>query len=212
VRDDLATLAGRLPLGFVSGRALTDLRARVGLPGVWYAGSHGFELCTPDGTFEAPYPAFLPRLARIEGRLRRRLADIAGVRVERKPYAVAVHDRAVPDCGQEVQVRVAEAVDRARRLRALPGKAVIDVLPDVVWGKGQAVRWMLAACGNPVPLYAGDDTTDEDAFAALADGITVLVANTGRPTAARYRIGGVAALHAFLDNLANRHDGANRRC
>jgi trehalose 6-phosphate phosphatase len=85
----------------------------------------------------------------------------------------------------------------------LPGKNVIEFLPRVHWGKGQAVLWIsrrlapTPRAGRPVVLYAGDDATDEAAFAALKGrGITVRVgAERG---GADYAVKNVGSIHALL--------------
>jgi trehalose 6-phosphate phosphatase len=81
---------------------------------------------------------------------------------------------------------------------------VREVRPAVAWHKGDAVRWLAGQLSpgreGGVPLYAGDDDTDEDAFAALPGGITIRVGE-GRTTLARYSAGGPEEVHAFLDWL-----------
>ena len=75
-------------------------------------------------------------------------------------------------------------------LRKTHGKKVFELRPRFDWDKGKAVRWLMEALGQTgagvVPFYLGDDLTDEDAFAALADdGVTIYVGAPHR-TAARY--------------------------
>lgn len=211
MRAALRRLAGRCPLAVVSGRDLDDVRERVGLDDIWYAGSHGFDLTGPGGRREA-YPggeALRPALAGAEDLLRRRLAGIDGCRVEHKRYGVAVHYRQVA-AGDVPRVReTVEAVAAAYPgLRRTGGKKVLELRPDVDWDKGRALGWLIDALGlSPeVPLvYIGDDETDEDAFRALGpDGTGILVAERPRETAARYRLPDPEAVRALLETLAER--------
>jgi len=91
----LESLAALYPVAILSGRDLSDIRDRVGIPGLWYAGSHGFEMITPDGTHRENDVAAeaVPVLASAAAELSAELADITGVAVEHKRFAIAVHFR-----------------------------------------------------------------------------------------------------------------------
>lgn len=217
-RELLERLARRMPVAILSGRRRDEVAALVGLPGLLYGGSHGFDIAGPPpaagSIAEAPLrhevgdgvPARMERVAR---GLRRELADIPGVLVEDKRYAVAVHYRLVED---RYLPRIEAAVDRAAAdeapLRRTAGKKVWELRPDIDWDKGRALLWLLDHLGpgreRAVPLFLGDDVTDEDAFAAAADrgGIGILVADEPRPTAAAYRLHDPAAVHELLRRLA----------
>jgi trehalose-6-phosphatase len=161
------------------------------------------------------------RMARVAERLRRELAGIDGVLVEDKRFAVAVHYRLV-DARDLPQVEA--AVDRAAadpaepeapedtggRLRKTLGKKVWELRPDVDWDKGKALLWLLGRLGldrrpDAVPIFLGDDVTDEDAFAAVANrgGIGILVAEEPRATAAAYRLRDPAEALEWLARLAS---------
>ncbi len=93
--EALGKLAARCPVAVLSGRDLADVTKRVGVQGIWYAGSHGFELTAPDGTHHQndDAAAAIPVLERAAGRLRDQLGEIPGVVVEHKRFGVAVHYR-----------------------------------------------------------------------------------------------------------------------
>jgi trehalose-phosphatase len=197
--EALATLVARCPVAVVSGRDLADIRTRVGVPGIWYAGSHGFELVAPDGTefSRDEAAAAVPMIQRAADSLRTELADIPGVRVEHKRYAVAVHFRNAPTG------RVAEISEAVRRygmcfgLRVTKGRKVLELRPEIDWDKGTAVAWIrdrLPDAGDLLPIYIGDDLTDEDAFDALRhNGIAVAVRHDEdgrRVTAAHFGLDG----------------------
>lgn len=210
--DVMARLAARCPVVVVSGRALDDLRGRVEVGGVHLAGSHGFDIETADGETHRPFEHVRPELARAAARLRDAVGDIAGVRIEEKGYAVAVHVRAVED--PDLEARALEAVTDVAAtagLHSTGGKKVAEVRPAVDWHKGRAVEWYLGrmngdASAPVVPLFVGDDVTDEDAFGAVADGgVGVIVRpDPPRTSRARWAVDDPAAVAAFLERLAAR--------
>lgn len=208
----LRRLARCCPVAVVSGRALADVRDRVDLPGIWYAGCHGFEIDGPNGEhfeYEAARDA-LPVLAESAGALRDRLATVPGALVEDKRFAVAVHYRNVePDSVAEVLAAVREAGDRPG-VRITGGRKVAELRPDIDWDKGTALWWLLERlsddAGRVLPVYAGDDLTDEDAFAAVRDrglGIAVSGGQRGdRPSSAHVAVTDSGELQALLTRVA----------
>ena len=81
-----------------------------------------------------------------------------------------------------------------------------ELQPDIDWNKGRAVVWLLETLGldqpEVLPLYIGDDRTDEDAFRVLAHrGIGIVVGEQPRPTAARYALKNPAEVERFLREL-----------
>ncbi len=193
----------------VSGRDLTDLRPRVGVAGLAYAGNHGLEIEGPGFVFREPGAAALVgELAAIAADLTPALADVPGAWVQNKGLSASVHYRQTPPA---LVPRVREAVERAvaphrGRFVLRGGKMVLEVRPAVDWHKGRAVRWLWEKLAegdrNPVAIYLGDDATDEDAFKAIPDGVTVMV-GPSRQTAARYRLDGPQDVTRFLVWLAD---------
>ncbi|HEX5514310.1 MAG TPA: trehalose-phosphatase [Gammaproteobacteria bacterium] len=208
MRATLVQLAERCPLAVVSGRDLSVLQQLVGLPGLVYAGDHGFSLLDRSGRQQTlPELAdFLPLIAQTEARLRELLGPIPGILIERKRYSVAVHYRLVADSDlEQVQALLAEIASGTARLKSLPGKKVLEFLPALDWHKGRAVEWLLQQLdpqAERYPIYLGDDLTDEDAFRPLRGiGLGILVRDSDRPTAARYVLDGQAEVQVFLDRL-----------
>src|SRR4029077_10210273 len=115
--------------------------------------------------------AYLPVLDSAETELREALDGIQGAQLERKHFLVAGHYR---NGNENDASRVALAVDavaaRHRELRRVDGKKVYELLPDIDWNKGKAVLWLLETLGlirdKVLPIFIGDDRTDEDAFHA----------------------------------------------
>ena len=171
----------------------------MGLPGIWYAGSHGFELTAPDGTHHQndAAAAAIPVLEQAAAQLREQLGSIPGVVVEHKRFGVAVHYRnAARDRVGEVAAAV-RAAGRRDALRVTTGREVIELRPDIDWDKGKTLRWVIdhSAAGRSgplVPIYLGDDITDEDAFDAVRDdGVPILVRHNDdgdRATAALFAL------------------------
>ncbi|MCV7257844.1 trehalose-phosphatase [Mycobacterium shimoidei] len=217
--DALTALTARCPVAILSGRDLADVRQRIGLPGIWYAGSHGFELTGPRGEHHQneQAAASIPVLEQAAGDLRDELATISGVAVEHKRFGVAVHYRnAARDKVGEVAAAV-RAAGRRTGLRVTTGREVIELRPDINWDKGKTLRWVLDHIRDPAedrlfPIYLGDDITDEDAFDAVRDdgvGIVVRHDDDGdRATAASYALDSPDRVVAFTEQLARRlgHD------
>jgi trehalose 6-phosphate phosphatase len=212
--DALTSLTAQCPVAILSGRDLADIRQRIGLPGIWYAGSHGFELTGPDGTHHenAEAAASIPVLEQAAAELADRLAHIPGIVVEHKRFGVAVHYRnAARDRVGEAAAAV-RSVGRRTALRVTTGREVIELRPDVDWDKGKTLRWVLDHIrddeqpGPLLPIYLGDDITDEDAFDAIhGDGIAILVRHSDdgdRATAANYALDSPARAREFTGRLA----------
>jgi trehalose 6-phosphate phosphatase len=215
--EALQKLAASCPVAVLSGRDLADVTARIGLPGIWYAGSHGFELTAPDGTHHQndAAAAAVPVLEQVAAELRDQLSSIPGVVVEHKRFGVAVHYRnAARDRVGEVAAAV-HAAGRRHALRVTTGREVIELRPDIDWDKGKTLRWVMdhlrargAEAGSAplVPIYLGDDITDEDAFDAVRqDGVPIVVRHTedgDRTTAALFALDNPARVSEFTERLA----------
>ena len=193
--DPLRRLVGRSDtvVAIVSGRGLADVRGRVDLDGVYYAGNHRFEIEGPGVDRVHPAAADArPALEACIEALEGALADEPGTEVEDKQWTLSIHYRRAELRDAEDRVRAAVA-EHCRRpgLKVTEGKKVFEVRPDVEWDKGKATAFLLdvvaedddgpgapAVAGAPkLPaIFIGDDRTDEDAFVAvrgLGGGIVV---------------------------------------
>jgi trehalose 6-phosphate phosphatase len=190
----------------ISGRSLEDLRPRVGLGGVIYSGNHGLEIDWYGHHVTHPLAVRRrPAVDRVADRLVDRLADVPGVFVEHKGLTLTVHVRNAPPVSHEaVRSPIEAAVDEvAAGLTLASGREIVEVRPAIAWDKGAAMDAISRLVGDDwVPVYIGDDETDEDAFEAVrSDGVGVLVGQP-RPTAAAYRLDHQAAVAPFLNRLA----------
>lgn len=210
MRRTLRDAARTMPVAVISGRDLEDVRTLVGIPEIVYAGSHGFDIRGPDLRLELPEGVdALDDLDRAAEALAERLDAIPGARLERKRFAIAVHFRQVMERDVERVEAAVEAVHgRFEQLRRTGGKKVFELRPDIDWDKGRAVRWLLAELGldspDVLPIYIGDDLTDEDAFEALRGrGVGILVAERPQLSAADYRLNDTDQVAALLRHLVD---------
>ena len=215
MRGAVAALGRVCTVAIVSGRDLAAVRDFVALDSLFYAGSHGFEIGGPAGWHDSVEKGAeaLPALAQAERALREELGPVPGHAIERKRFSIAIHYRRATAADAE---RIEQVVDRVAarnpQLRKGRGKKVFRLQPEVNWDKGHAVSWLLERLGldrpEVVPLYVGDDVTDEDAMRALSDrgiGIVVRGEDDARATAARYALADCDDVRRFLEMLASLH-------
>ena len=194
--------------GVVSGRALDDLYERVGVEDIGYAGNHGIELrYRGEDEVHPDARAAMGSIAEVADTLESRLGDVDGCFVEDKRVTTTVHFRnVVDDEVPTVKDTVRRTVDeQPADLEITSGKAILEIRPEIDWNKGAAVEWLY---DRIVPddeewttVYVGDDTTDEDAFETLEDGVTVKVGD--EKTAADHRIEGPHQARALADWIAD---------
>ncbi len=193
-----------IKLAIISGRRLSDVKKRVGIPELVYVGNHGFEIDTGGKKMILPAARhFMPRLKMIKNSLRAAL-NIRGVFIEDKGPTVSVHFRAVPvrNLGTFKKEFYRALAPYRGKFRLTHGKKVFEIHPPVDWNKGKAIKWIIKELGlrRHLPIYIGDDRTDEDAFRELGGrGLTIHV-GPGR-TAAKKRIKNVREVYHFLKGL-----------
>ncbi|MDT8387529.1 MAG: trehalose-phosphatase [Thiogranum sp.] len=217
MRQALERLCRLSECAIISGRDLADVRERVGIRNIWYAGSHGFDIAGPDNE-RAEYQEggeYLPTLDRAEQMLKEKLSAVPNCQVERKRFSIATHYRQVDDADVETVRQAVEATQAATTgLRLSSGKKIFELQPDIEWDKGKALLWLMQTLdmdpGRFVPLYIGDDVTDEDVFRELGTaGVGILVAPESRPTGASYRLDDPDAVEQFLKRLGDRLDSSS---
>jgi trehalose 6-phosphate phosphatase len=204
VRDVLAELA-MLPhttVAIVTGRALADIKARVDLDNLIYAGNHGLEIHGPDLSFLEPSAALLASfLAKTSRELRDCLARFPGVIIDEKGLTLSVHFRlADPSLHNDILCEVYRIVaTRESPFRLSLGKMVWEICPRVGWHKGKALDWVRThrRIERGLTIYLGDDQTDEDAFRFLEDCVSVKV-GPAIETYARFHLTDTAQVYPFL--------------
>jgi len=202
----LSLCARRGCVAVISGRALSDVRSRVGLAGIWYAGNHGAEwsMGRMRGR-EKPTRAAYAKLREARDAFIELSHRYSGVLVEDKQLTFSVHFRSL------ARSRTASFKSGVRRLHKKFGRFlniaegsefVFNVRSRAGRTKGDAVRLARRrADAKAVPIYIGDDTTDEDAFRVLPHGITIRVGKR-RGSAARFFVNGRDDVDTILEALA----------
>ncbi len=217
MREVVQALAQRCSVCVVSGRDRPVVQQLMGVDNLVVAGSHGFDIWSPqEGTIaHDAATGFEDLISEIRDRLGAEVESIPGVVVEPKRASVAVHYRLADP---EHHAKVAAVVDEllaeySGRLKVTPGKMVYELQPKIDWHKGKAVLHLLQIldldADDVVPLYLGDDVTDEDAFRALAGrGVGIIVGHpddpevANRPTAADFVLESTIEVEQFLNTLA----------
>lgn len=202
-----------IKLAFVSGRRIEDIKSKIKIKKAVYSGNHGFQLEGPKIKFE-PVIASGYRMVvdRIKCDLEKKIAHIQGAFIEDKGVILSLHYRLV-DKKKIVELKTIfhKAVISHltnHRIEIREGKMVLEVRPPEEWDKGSIVMWLLAKKffsfkgGSVLPIYIGDDKTDEDAFKALRDQALTIRVGKSRTSAAHYYLKDVKQVHDLLSRIA----------
>jgi trehalose 6-phosphate phosphatase len=205
----LRSLAGdeRVSLAIISGRERADLQARVGIPGLIYAGNHGLEISGNGFIFVDPTAAACyMAIKELAVDLGEALEHIPGAFVEDKGLTLSVHYRqvAAADCEEVVRIVHAALANKKGAFLLTMGDLVHEIRPRVTGNKGTAVGWIQEQLRKPdaLVIYVGDDATDENAFAAVPEGIAIKVGDSSE-TAAHFHLQGPGEVRRFLEWVAS---------
>ena len=194
MRDVLKELCRKYTVSIVSGRDRRDVENLVGLEGIFYAGSHGFDIKGPKVSMIQPQAQeTISVIQKITEYFKNKFSGIEGLLVEEKKFSVAVHYRLVDESKylEKIEKEVRRIVDLEKELRLMSGKKVFEILPNIDWNKGKAILWIMQALNiswdESSIIYIGDDTTDEDAFRAIRTrGCGILVSDGLRASTADF--------------------------
>lgn len=197
VLQSLSELQPNSNLTIVSGRSLSDVQQLTGIENCYYIGNHGLEIAGPNLNFvNVEASKCLGSMEKIHEHLRD--LERLGAVVEDKRLTLTVHYRRVsPRVVPLIKNTVQKAV-RPHPVKITYGKKVLEIRPRTRWNKGLAATWLIGHLGGGLPVYIGDDQTDEDAFKSLRNGITVLVARRWRRSYAHYRLNDCQEVLGFL--------------
>ncbi|GLJ52124.1 hypothetical protein SUGI_1108760 [Cryptomeria japonica] len=232
MRDAVKTVAKRFPTAIISGRCLEKVVKFVKLEELYYAGSHGMDIKGPEppsskgskangkatyrtgnnGILYQPASEFLPMMDKIFASLVEKTKRIIGAIVENNKFCVSVHYRNVEQknwAALKEQIFSVLKEYQHHGIRLTEGKMVIEIRPPIKWDKGKALEFLLqslglANCNDVLPLYIGDDRTDEDAFKVLRDrgqGFGILVSESPKETSANYSLRKPTEVMKFLQRL-----------
>jgi trehalose-phosphatase len=192
-----------------SGRMIADLITRVGIDGIILFGNHGLEIEGIDLTIPVDKGAVLRNMSRVYEKAKELTEGLVGVMIENKGFAVSIHYRQADgrDVARVIQITDMLINDNPGTL-LIRGKMVNEIRSNAEWNKGAAALALLdrICCShdNVLAIYAGDDTTDEDAFISLRDrAITVLVGKK-ESTNAHYYVGDVDEMWVTLRSILDR--------
>jgi len=203
--ERLATAPG-MYVAVVTGRTIADVRRFLDVPGIYYIGVHGSEVRLLSGAMVTA-PGVGPVraiLAEIRQQLHVALGGRPGLQLEDKGAALAIHYRRAPPADAAaaralIAHLVRECRQRGASIMLAYGHEVAEIRHASIT-KGTTVCALLAAQQPAaLPVYIGDDRTDEDAFVLLPPhAVTIRVGAANAATAARYRVAGPQAVHGFL--------------
>ncbi len=188
----------------ISGRSLKDIKEKVGLKGIFYIGNHGLEMETPDGVYNKTLPSErILELKKIKINLKKALKNIPGIIFEDKGLIISVHFRNTPKIFfSKIRKIVKEEVSpRKNYWKITSGKMVLEIRPKIYFHKGTAVKEILKYFQKSkyLPIYLGDDKTDEDAFRVLKrNGISVFVGSGKTSSGAKFFLRNTDEVQDFL--------------
>ncbi|XVF64758.1 hypothetical protein PTKIN_Ptkin09bG0192500 [Pterospermum kingtungense] len=207
MRAAVRDLARYFPTAIVTGRCRDKVYSFVKLAGLYYAGSHGMDIKGPSksckhkkgnqGVLFQPANEFLPMIDEVFKALVEKTKPIPGAKVENNKFCVSVHFRCVDEKSwAKLAEQVRSVLNQYPKLELTQGRKVLEIRPTIKWDKGRALEYLLEALGyanskDVLPVYIGDDRTDEDAFKVLRDrgqGLGILVSKVPKETNAFYSL------------------------
>lgn len=187
----------------ITGREIADIDRFLSPLHLPVAGAHGAQRRRADGTLLEIDAHISSAADAIAERLAPLLVANPGLIVEPKDGAVALHFRQVPHLEEECLLAMQEAIADHPDFTLVPGKMVIEARP-AAYDKGSALRAFMQEepFAGRIPIFIGDDKTDEDAFRVAQELGGIGIKLGPGATAARMRIADVASVHALLQGLA----------
>ncbi|GAY43493.1 hypothetical protein CUMW_074890 [Citrus unshiu] len=231
MRSAVRNVAKYFPTAIITGRSRDKVYELVGLTELYYAGSHGMDIMGPvDHTVSDDHPnsikstdqqgkevnlfqparEFLPMIDEVFRTLVENTKSIKGAKVENHKFCVSVHYRNVDEKSWPTIAQcVHDVLKDYPRLRLTHGRKVLEVRPVIDWNKGKAVEFLLESLGlsdsdDVLPIYIGDDRSDEDAFKVLRKGnrgYGILVSSVPKETKAFYSLRDPSEVQEFLLSL-----------
>lgn len=185
-------------LALVSGRRILDLDNFLAPLMLAAAGEHGAQRRTAEGMMISAPPADLALLLQAAQGL---VDSHPALRLERKNLALSLHYRQAPELESLCLQVMREALERSQGIEMMQGKCVIDLKPEG-FSKGTAIEFFMTETpfAGRIPVFAGDDVTDEAGFEAVQRMGGHAIKVGPEPTLARHRCEGVPQLAAWLQS------------
>lgn len=193
-------LNAHVKLGFISGRRRADVMRRVRVAHARYWGLHGWE----DRPGKRLGRGTRRSLLRVYRELSQATAGLPSVWVQDKFASIVLHYRGAPAGAARRALAAGNRIGAGAgpQLRMLKGKKILEIMASEVQGKGAAISEALrAAPAQALPIYIGDDKTDEPAFAALDGRGLTIRSGRGAATIAEYRLKDPGEVKEFLERL-----------
>ena len=210
---DMRTLISKLSkhpsieISIVTGRSLSHIKHLIHIPKIHYIANHGFEIFSPYIRWIHPEAkSIIPILEIGNKELQKKLSSITGILLENKHVTLSIHYR-------NVSVRHIKAIKQAvisvvssysHVLKITRGKKVLEIRPNILWDKGFAVLKFLESADFPtniLPIYLGDDSTDEDAFYKLNPGGITIRVGRFKDSSAQYFLQNTNEVKHFLERI-----------
>ncbi|CAA7047904.1 unnamed protein product [Microthlaspi erraticum] len=221
ITDEMREVVNEVAIYFktaiISGRSTDKVQNFVKLPGIHYAGSHGMDIKGPTNIDQTnqevmfqPASDFLPMIDEVVDILKEKTKSFHGATVEHNKFCLSVHFRRVDEQGwAALAEQVKSVLIDYPKLRLTQGRKVLELRPSIKWDKGKALEFLLnsldiAESKDALPIYIGDDRTDEDAFKVLRErgqGLGIVVSKTERETNASYSLQDPSQVEEFLKRL-----------
>ncbi|CAI9116331.1 OLC1v1017446C1 [Oldenlandia corymbosa var. corymbosa] len=220
MREAVRDVAHYFPTAIVTGRCRAKVYSFVKLAELYYAGSHGMDIKGPTKGHQykksnqtvlcQPAREFLPMIDEVYKSLVTKTKSIPGAKVENNKFCLSVHFRCVDEKRWPELAEVVKTVlNDYPKLKMSPGRKVLEIRPIIKWDKGNALEFLLESLGyanskDVMPVYIGDDRTDEDAFKVLrkrGQGFGILVSKVPKETNASYTLQEPSEVMCFLKRL-----------
>ena len=169
-------LSGKALMAILSGRTVNDIKKRVPFENIYYGGNHGLEISGPHIRYTHPDALRLkPMINRVCRKIEKEVGHIVGALIEKKKLGFTLHYRMAKredkTLLKSIFYRIIAESPDSQTFSVLPGKKVLELAPNISWDKGKAALFLLKKQKKKyLPIYLGDDVTDETAFEALKKG------------------------------------------
>jgi len=209
IKKQLQLLAhsNRCYLAILSGRSLPDIKKRVGIRKIYYGGNHGLDISGPDVRYTHPKAQLAkPVIKNVKHLLKKDIEHIKGAWLEDKKFTLSLHFRSADKKNialvKKKFYKVIAEFLKQKSFAVIKGKKVLELTPNASWNKGSAVRLILQKLkNNYLPIYIGDDQTDETAFKELFKrGITIRIGKS-KKTSADYYLKGHREVSRLLQQI-----------